>query len=193
MEVVKEVDAARVAQTDALLAGAHAERLEQVALAGAGIAGNHHIVVAADEVESSELDDHGLVELGLEVEVERLECLVLLEAAAVDAPGDALLELVRGLGAEDVLEQRGRARPLAHGPRETVVELVECARQSEELEVSSEPLENEVGVWGVVAGLAISLGHGQDSWGGSAGVSRPDGARMTGSRSYAVRSCDGAR
>jgi len=184
MKVVEEVDATGVAQADALLAGAHAERLEQVALAGAGIAGDDDIVVAADEVESSELDDNSLVEIGLEVEIERLEGLVLFEATAVDTPGDALLKLVRGLGAEDVLEQRGRARPLAHGPREEVVELVAGVGQSEEFEVSSESLEGEVGVWGVAAVLAISFGHGQDSWKGSAGsASGADEARMTGRRS----------
>lgn len=44
--------------------------LIEVALAGAGIAGDHHVVVTADEVETSELEDDGLVELGLEVKVE---------------------------------------------------------------------------------------------------------------------------
>jgi hypothetical protein len=195
VEVVEQVNAAGVAQADALLAGAQAERFEQVALPGTRIAGDDEVIVATYEVESSELEDNSLVELGLKVEVERLECLVLLEAAAVDAPGDALLELVRSLGAEDVLEQCRRAGALAHGPREAVVELVEGAGQPEELEVSSESLEGEVAIaGGVVAGLAVSLGHGQDSWmGAAAGASAADEARATGRRSYAVRSCDGAR
>jgi len=46
-----------------LLAGAQTERLEQVALASAGIASDDEIVVATDEVESSELEDNSLVEL----------------------------------------------------------------------------------------------------------------------------------
>jgi hypothetical protein len=50
---------------EALLAGAHAERLEQVALAGAGIAGDDEVVVAADEFEVRNLADDGLVERGL--------------------------------------------------------------------------------------------------------------------------------
>jgi hypothetical protein len=41
-----------------------------VTLAGARIAGDDDVVVAADEVEPRELEDEGLVELGLEVEVE---------------------------------------------------------------------------------------------------------------------------
>lgn len=150
------------------------------------MAGDDDVVVAADEIESSELEDEGLVERGLEVEVERLERLVLLEAAAVDAPPDALLELVRDFGAEDVLEQRRRAGAFAHGPRQELIELVEGAGQPEELEVSSEPLEDEVVVaGGVAAGLAVSLGHGDASWAGSAACASVGerGARASGSRS----------
>jgi len=80
VEIVEQVDTAGVAQANTLLAGAPAEGLEQVALAGAGIAGDDEVVVAADEVEPRELEDDGLVERGLEVEVEGFEGLVLLEA-----------------------------------------------------------------------------------------------------------------
>jgi hypothetical protein len=48
--------------------------------------------VAADEVEPCEFEDDGLVERGLEVEVEGFERLALLEAAALDAAVDALLD-----------------------------------------------------------------------------------------------------
>jgi hypothetical protein len=78
VEVVEQVDAASVAQANALLAGAPAERLEQVALAGAGIAGDDEVVVAAHEVEPCELEDDGLVERGLEVEVEVMCSFTLL-------------------------------------------------------------------------------------------------------------------
>jgi len=118
MEVVDEVDAARIAQLDPLLACAQAERLEEVALAGAVVAGDHEVVVAAHEVEACELEHEGLVEGGLEVPVERLERLALDEPAGVDAADDALLELVSSLEAEDVLDERGGAWALVGGPCE---------------------------------------------------------------------------
>jgi hypothetical protein len=111
-------------------------------------------------------EDKVLVEAGLEVPVEGLEGLALDEPAGVDAPGDALLELVCGLGAEDVLEERGRAGTLAGGPREPLVKLVARAGQSEEVEVSSEPVEDGIGVGSSAVsrlgtGAAASLGHGR--------------------------------
>ena len=128
MQVGEEVDASGVAHAEALLARAHGERLEDVALAGAALAGDDEVVLPADEVEARELEDEGLVELGLEGPVERLEGLLLLQAARVDASRDALLELVRGLDPQDVLEERRRSGPLARRPRERLVELRERAR-----------------------------------------------------------------
>jgi hypothetical protein len=163
------------------------EGLEQVALAGAVVAGDQEIVVAAHEVEASELEHEGLIEAGLELPVERLEGLALDEPAGGDAAGDALLELVRGFGAEDVLEERGRAGALAGGPREPLVERVERVGQSEEGEVSSEPGEDRVVVRGASrsvsrfgSGSAASLGH--------AGVSCAPAREVSGRRSYWVRS-----
>ena len=187
VEIVEEIDAAGVAHADALLAGAHREGLEEVALAGAVLAGDDEVVVAAHEVEPRELEHERLVEAGLEVPVERFECLALDEPAGVDAPGDALLELVRGLGAEDVLEERGRAGALARGPRQPLVELVKRAGQSEEFEVSSEALADEV----VVAPSALSwLRSGGGASLGHSVVSsvRDRDAEVRGRRSYSVRS-----
>jgi hypothetical protein len=137
MEVVDQVDAPGVAHVDPLLAGAQGKGLEDVTLAGAVVAGDHEVVVATDEVEAGELEDEGLVEGRLKIPVERLECLSLDEPTGVDAPGDALLELVGGLDAEDVLEERGGAGALVGGPRKQVIELIERAGQSEEFDVSS--------------------------------------------------------
>jgi len=122
MEIVEEIDAAGVAHADALLAGAEGEGLEDVALSGAGLAGDHDVAPTANEVETGELDDGRPVELRLEVEVERFEGLSLLEPAPVDAIGDALIELLGDLGGEDVLEERRGPGPLAGGPREMLVE-----------------------------------------------------------------------
>jgi len=187
VQVVEEIDAACVAHAEALLAGAQGEGLEEMALARAVLAGDHEVVVATHEVEAGELEHESLVEAGLEVPVERLERLALDEAAGVDAPRDALLELVGGLDAEDVLEQRGRAGALAGRPRQPVVELVARAGQSEEVEVSPESFADEVVVaasaisrWGSVG--AGSLGHSVASFGGDRD------AEVSGRRSYSVRS-----
>lgn len=118
VEVVEEVDAARVADQDSLLAGTQAERLEDMALASAVVAGDHEVVMAAHEVEAREFEDEGLVEGRLEVPVEGLEGLALDEPAGVDAPDDALLKLVSGLKAQDVLKERGGTRALVGGPGE---------------------------------------------------------------------------
>jgi hypothetical protein len=104
VEIIEEIDAAGVAHGEALFAGPKREGLEEVALAGAGLAGDDEVVVAADEVEAGELEDEGFVEAGLKVPFEHLEGLALDEAAGVDPAVDALLKLVGGLGAEQVLE-----------------------------------------------------------------------------------------
>jgi hypothetical protein len=187
MKVIDKVDAARVAHLDPLLARAQAERLEDMALAGAVAAGDHEVVVAAHEVEACELEHEGFVEGGLEVPVERLERLALDQAAGVDAPDDALLELVSGLEAEDVLDERGGAGAFVGGPREKLVELVERAGQAKEVEVSSQPGDDGV----VVAASAVSLlGFGWVASLGHAGVSsvRDRDAVVRGRRSYSVRS-----
>ena len=79
-------------------------------------AGDDHVVVAADNVEPRELEDKRLVERGLEVEVERLERLVLPEAALVDAPPDTLLRATWALGgASPGATPRAAGRPgVAH-------------------------------------------------------------------------------
>jgi len=137
MEIVDQVDAPGVAHVDPLLARAQGKGLEDVTLAGAVVAGDHEVVVATDEVEAGELEHEGLIEGGLKVPVERLECLSLEESTGVDAPGDALLELVGGFEAEDVLEERRGARALVGSPRKQLIELDERAGQSEEFDVSS--------------------------------------------------------
>src|SRR5690606_31308598 len=61
MEVVEQVDAARVADRNALLTGAQPECLEDVALAGAGLTGDEQVILTLDESEAAELDDGALV------------------------------------------------------------------------------------------------------------------------------------
>lgn len=136
VEIVEQIDASGVAHADPLLAGTQRKRFEDVTLAGAGLACDDEVIAAANEVESGELQDKRLVELGLEVPIEGFERLSLHESTDMDSARDALLELVRGLEAEDVLEQGGGAGALAGRPGESLVELAEGESQSEELEVS---------------------------------------------------------
>lgn len=183
VEVVEEVDAPHIAHTDPLLTRTHGEGLEDVALAGAALAGDHEVVVATHEVETRELEHERLVEGRLEVPVEALEDFALDESARLDASRDALLELESDLGPEDMLEERGRAGALARGPLEPLVELGERAGQSEELEVSSESLEDEaLVVLLLVSALAASLRHAVVS------SVRDRDAEEIGRRSYSVRS-----
>jgi len=187
MEIIEEVDAAGVAHGEALFAGTEREGLEEMALAGTALAGDDEVVVAADEVEAGQFDDECLVEARLEIPVEDLEGLTLDKAAGVDTATDALLELVRGLGAEEVLEQSGGAGALAGGPDEVCVELVERVGQAEEVEVSSETSGDEVivagsGGSGFGDGFVASLGHGE----ASCVIGRV--AAVRGRRSYSVRS-----
>jgi len=187
VKVVEQIDAARVAHADALFTGAQAEGLEDVTLAGAVVAGDHEVIMPAHEVEACELEHERPIEAGLKVPVECLEGLALDQPAAVDAPSDPLLELVGGLEAQDVLEERGGAGALVGGPREELVELVARAGQPEEFEVPSEPRDDGV----VVAWSAVSLlGSGRVASLGHAGVSwvRDRDAEVRGRRSYSVRS-----
>ncbi len=64
VEVVEEVDAAGVAEGDGLLAGAEAEGLEEVALAGAALAGDDEVIVTLNEAELRELQDGLLSSVG---------------------------------------------------------------------------------------------------------------------------------
>lgn len=118
--------------------------------------------MSAHEIEARELEHERLVEARLEVPLERCEHLLVDEPARVDASRDSLLELVRGLASQDMLEERGRTGALARGPRELLVELGKRTGQSEELEVSSEPLDDEVAsACGSFVALtrSVSLGH----------------------------------
>ena len=118
VKIVEEVDATRVAHTETLLACAYAEGLEDVAFARAAFAGEDEVVVTAHEVESRELEHEGLVEAGLEVPVEGFEGLALDETALCNATLDALLESLRSLSTERVLEERRHARALTRRPCE---------------------------------------------------------------------------
>lgn len=165
VQVVEQVDAASVADGELLLAGAQAEGFEDVALAGAALAGEDQIVVTTDEVEATELDDEVLVEGGLEVPIERLEGLALDEAADAHAPGDAGLGFFGDLGAENVLEQSAIPWPLLRGPREMLIEALGGVGQAEEGEMAPESLDEQIVggarvLDGRAGGLSASLGHG---------------------------------
>lgn len=160
MQVVQQVDTASVAHGDGLLARAHAEGLEDVALAGASHAGDHQIFVPAHEVQAGELEDEGLVDLRLEVPLEGLERLALDQPARVDASSDALLELVRSLRPEDVVKEVRDGRTFLRRPSQARVQLSQRQGQAEKLEVLSQSGEDGVIGWfGVSLCSGAPLGH----------------------------------
>lgn len=123
VEIVEQVPAHGVADRHLLLAGAERQRLHDVALPGAGLAGDDQVFGVADEVETGELEDESLVERGLEGPVEDLERLALGETAGRDAAFDSAGELVRGLFAEDALEQDAGRGVLTSRPGEMPVDV----------------------------------------------------------------------
>lgn len=167
VQVVDEVDAACIAHGESVLAGPQRQGFEEMALAGAALAGKHQIIVAAHEVEPSELEDKALVEGGLEVEVEGFEGLLLSETARGDAASDARFELGGDLGAEDVLEQDGGSGALAGSPGQELIGASQAVGQTEEAEVSSESLGKGVIGERRVEPAAVSSGHEVFSWSGA--------------------------
>lgn len=151
VEVVEEVDAAGVADGHLRLAATQGDGLEDVTLPGAALSCDDQVLFAPSEVEAGDLHDESLVELGLKREVEGLERLALGQAALVDAALDAPLELVGGLGAEDVVEERARRRLLLGGPGEVLVEVFEGVGQPDDVEVLPEPIGEVAGAWGSLA------------------------------------------
>ena len=149
-EIVDEVDAARVAHGEALLAGEEHHGLEKMTLTGPALARDDEIGHAADELEPGELQYEGPVERGLEVPVEVVEELALAQPAGLDATLDAAGQAGVGLAAQDVLEKLGVSGLLGERPGEVCVEGVEGVFQSEDVEGSSEPFDEVVsgGAWG---------------------------------------------
>jgi len=94
-----------------------------VAFASAALAGDDEVIATTDEVESTELDEEGLLDTGLEVPVEGFEGFALEETTGLDAVGDAAFALVVDLDSENVLEQSGVSWTVVGGPVEQLVEL----------------------------------------------------------------------
>lgn len=80
VEVVNEVDAARVTDRPLLLTGLEGERFQDMAFASAALARDQQVFVALDEDEREKLLDRAAVELGLEVPFEARQGLAVLEA-----------------------------------------------------------------------------------------------------------------
>jgi hypothetical protein len=144
VEVVHQVDAAGVARLDLALTGTDDEGLEDVALAGAVLAGDEDVLVVVEEAEGGEALDGGAVEALLEGPVEALEGLADLEAARIDAPLDATLaDPERGV-AEDALEQDEGLGPLGVGPAQVLLEVPVELAEAEPLEVFAQLAEEVV-------------------------------------------------
>src|SRR5205823_6707612 len=98
-------------------AASERERLQDVALPGAVLAGEDQVLLASHEVEARKFHDERAIELWLKVEVEGFEVLSLAQAAGLHAPLDAVFELDGSLLAEHAVEQIGSGRSFARRPR----------------------------------------------------------------------------
>lgn len=126
VKVGEQVATARVAKRCSLHASAQTERLEDMTLAGAGLAGDDEVVVTPHEVQARQLDDEGLVEGRLEGPVECLEGLALDKATGEDTAVQASGRLVVDLGAQAcsrkaVCPGRSRVAHASFSSRDAVV------------------------------------------------------------------------
>lgn len=127
-----------VATAIELGAGDEEQRLGEVALAGAGVAGEHETLFAGHEVEAGELEDLGLVDAGLKIEVEIGEQLAFGDARLSDAPFDAPLGAgLRLDGKESFQELGGRQRVLGRVSELGVKSLADLA-QIERVQVGAD-------------------------------------------------------
>src|SRR5512145_2841877 len=78
MQIVEQIDTARVAHRDTSLAGLEGNCLEEVALSRACLSRDDDVFSAVDEVEMAELDDKVFVERGLKIPIEGFERFALL-------------------------------------------------------------------------------------------------------------------
>lgn len=168
VEVVDQVDAARVADLDLPLAGTHRERLQDVALAGAALAGDQEIFAIVDEAEGREALDDSAIEIVLKRPVKGLEGLADPQAAGVDASLDAALPELLSAIAKHALEQHEGGGVVLVRPGKVRIEGLVERFQSESLEVVSEPLEDTAVSSGL--GLGSAPGAGWLGHAGSPGV-----------------------
>lgn len=157
VEVGEEVDEAGVADQAAGDAGAQGDGTEDVALAGAGLAGDDEVLLAGEEAEAGELLDDAALEAWLEVPVEGLEGVADGHAAVVDPALAAALAADAGGVAEHALEELGVRRMMLQRPREVGVEVdffqvddpedPEVSEESSAQDVSGFGRRGESGCW----------------------------------------------
>lgn len=131
-----------------------------MALAGAGIAGNEHVLVAGDEAEVEEGLDGAAIELGLEEPIEGRECLLDLEAAALEAPIDAARELEAGGGGEQPLDALQFGGLRLAGPAQVGLEIEVAEAKPGQVPLALPP-EFVLGDLGSGGGALL---HGTGSW-----------------------------
>ena len=158
VEVVDQVDAAGVTDLDLPLAGTQRERLQDVALAGAALAGDEEILAVVDEAEGREALDDGAVEVLLERPVKGLEGLADPQTAGDDASLDAALPELLGAIAQHALEEHEGGWVVLVRPGKVRIEGLVEFLQPESLEVVSEPLEDTAVSSGLRLGSAPGAG-----------------------------------
>ena len=106
-QVGEHVSGGGVAAPIELLAADEKDGFGQMALAGAGVAGKDKPLLASYEVQGGQLEDLGLFDAGLEVEVEIRQKLAFDEPRLFDATFDAALGAGVGLDGEQPFQELG--------------------------------------------------------------------------------------
>lgn len=140
-QVGEHVGGGGVAAAIELLAADEKKGFGQMALTGAGVAGQDEPLLAGYEVQGGEFEDLGLVEAGLEVEVEVRQELTFDEARLLDATFDAALGARVDLDGEEPFQELcGRQRVLSRVGEFGVKDLPDFAQFQRE-EVVVDPVQ----------------------------------------------------
>ncbi len=172
VEIVHQPMEAAIKDLDAGAASAHGDRFDDVTFTSATGPSEDDVLVSADEIELGELEDEGLVDGGLEIEIERFERGPLGQArigeAAVDGPCEAVLDVA----SERSLDESEGGGPLFARPGEDLVERLAEAGKREDLDILSHAGLDEGGMGvgrlahsGLVGSWlgGVSVGHGGGS------------------------------
>jgi len=138
-QVGEHVSGGGVAAAIELLAADEKKGFGQMALAGAGVASEDKPLLSGYEVQGGQLEDMGLVEAGLEVEVEIGEKLTFDEARLLDATFDAALGAGVGLDGEQPFQELGGRQSVVSRVGELLVKDLPDLAQLQREEVVLDP------------------------------------------------------
>ena len=118
--------------------GSVAERLGEMALAGAARTGDEHVGRFGDETAAGQFQDKGPVDAGVEVKIELFDGLLRAESGAADPKAELFLFPSGDLVLDEQGEELGVGEPGLDGLAVSVLDRVEDAGESELLEQRDE-------------------------------------------------------